>query len=266
LTRLSFDIDDGSRVAPVIRRLVLAGYAGRGREHVEAHIEEMARQGVRRPGSVPTLWPVLPHLLTQAPMIEVYGTDTVPEVEYVLFTSGGHTYVTVGNDQCDVAVERDGSPEKSKNLCPKVVARTAWRLDEVLSHWDDLILSLACEYRVMQQGRLADLLRPGDLLTKVAESAGADREGRMVFSGTIVTQGIYPAGPYRLDLALDDPVAGRSISHSVTVSMLAPLKRQTLLRLGRTRSVIGSSHNGQRVDADQKKPSWLCFRPGCGAR
>jgi hypothetical protein len=46
----------------------------------------------------------------------------------------------------------------------------------------------------------------------------------MIFSGTIATDCVYPAGPYRLDLALDDPVAGRSISHSVTVSMLAPLK------------------------------------------
>lgn len=224
MTRLTFDVGAGSSIAAAIHRLVLAGYAGREREDVDAHIEEMARQGVRLPTSVPTLWPVLPHLLTQASVIEVYGADTVPEVEYVLFTCGGVTYVTVGNDQSDIAVERDGSPEKSKNLCPKVVARSAWKLDEVLPHWDDLILSLACGGRVMQQGRVAALLRPENLLAKVAETAGADLKGLMIFSGTIATDGAYPPGPYQLDLTLDDPISGRSITHSVTVSSLQPLQ------------------------------------------
>jgi hypothetical protein len=134
--------------------------------------------------------------------------------------------VTVGSDQCDIAVERDGFPEKSKNLCPKVLARIAWRLDEVQAHWDDLTLSLTCNGELMQQGRLAGLLRPHDLLNKVAGVAGGEHEGRMIFSGTIPTNGDYPAGPYRLDLALTDAVRGRSISHSVTVSMLEPLQQE----------------------------------------
>jgi hypothetical protein len=202
---------------------VLAGFAGRQPADVEAHIAEMALHGVRGPAVVPSFWPVMPHLVTQAEAVEVFGTDTTPEVEYVLFTWRGTTYVTVGNDQCDLAIERDVGPAKSKNLCQKIVAREAWRLDEVLPHWDDLVLTLACNGTVMQHGRLAGLLRPEVLLEKLAHATDADHEGRMVFSGTIATSGTYPAGPYRVDMSLADPVSGRRIGHRITVAMLMPL-------------------------------------------
>ncbi len=221
---LSFRIGSNTLVEPTIRRLILAGFAGRLAKDVRAHIEEMARQGVRPPSVVPSLWPVMPHLVTQDLTIEVFGNDTVPEVEFVLFTWDRVTYVTVGNDQCDIAVERDLGAEKSKNLCQKVVSREAWRLDDVLGHWDDLTLRLACNGTLMQRGRLSGLLRPEVLLEKVAKLSGADNEGRMVFSGTIGTDGAYPAAPYRVDMSLSDPVTGRSIDHSFIVGIVLPLQ------------------------------------------
>ncbi|HTN95961.1 MAG TPA: DUF2848 family protein [Nordella sp.] len=220
---LSFHLPDGGRVEPVIGRLVLAGFAGRSAADVEAHIEEMARQGVKRPPFAPMLWPVAPRLITQGTEIAVYGPDTVAEVEYVLFAWRDRFYVTVGNDQCDIEVERELSSEKSKNLCSKVLAASAWPVDDVLDHWDDLELSLACNGTVMQQDRLAALIRPETLLAKLAALDGAEANGRMVFSGTIAAKGAYPPAPYRIDMRITDPVRGLEIRHGFTVTALAPL-------------------------------------------
>lgn len=220
---LSFHLDDGGRVEPMIGRLVLAGFAGRSAADVEAHIEEMARQGVKRPPFAPMLWPVAPRLITQGTEIVVYGPDTVAEVEYVLFDWRDRLYVTVGNDQCDIEVERELSSEKSKNLCPKVLAGSAWPLDDVLAHWDELELSLACNGVILQQDRVAALIRPETLLEKLAALDGAKSNGRMVFSGTIASTGIYPPAPYRIDMKITDPVRVREIRHQFTVTALAPL-------------------------------------------
>jgi len=220
---LSFNLADGGRVEPVIGRLVLAGFAGRSAADVEAHIEEMARQGVKRPPFAPMLWPVAPRLITQGAEITVYGPDTVAEVEYVLFAWQDRFYVTVGNDQCDIEVERELSSEKSKNLCPKVLAGGAWPLDDVLAHWDDLELRLACNGTILQQDRLAALIRPETLLAKLAALDGIEANGRMGFSGTIASKGAYPPAPYCIDMTITDPLRGREIRHGFTVTALKPL-------------------------------------------
>ncbi|CAN5182926.1 hypothetical protein BH10PSE7_BH10PSE7_12020 [soil metagenome] len=218
---LSFIVDN-ERIEPHIDRLVLAGFAGRSSAEVAAHIKEMARQGVPPPRVTPLFWPVVPHLLTQGDAIAVYGPDTTPEVEFVLFTWRGVRYVTVGNDQCDIAVERDLSAEKSKNLCQKVLAREAWRVDDVLPHWDALELTLACNGTVMQHDRLAALLRPETLHDKVAAIDGSQSNGRMIFSGTIATRGTYPPKSYGITMRLTDPARAREIRHDFTVTALAP--------------------------------------------
>jgi Protein of unknown function (DUF2848) len=219
---LSFVTGAHSRIEPDISRLILAGFAGRSARDVEAHIEEMARQGVARPPRFPALWPVLPHLITQGHGISVYGLDTTAEVEYVLFAWQGITYVTLGNDQCDIDVEAKLSAEKSKNLCQKVIAHEAWPITEVLAHWDELQLTLSCEGKVMQQDRLAALLRPEVLRDKVAALDGDRDEGRMIFSGTIATRAVFPKPPYDITMRLTDPRLGREIRHDFRVTALVP--------------------------------------------
>lgn len=219
---LSFSTGGKERIEPDIARLVLAGFAGRSAVEIEAHIAEMARQGVPRPPRIPMFWPVLPHLLTQARGISIYGPDTTPEVEYVLFDWRGIRYVTLGNDQCDIEVEARLSSEKSKNLCPKVVAREAWRVADVLAHWDELRLTLSCNGDTMQQDRLAVLIRPEVLRDKLAALDGGNDQGRMIFSGTIATRAAFPPPPYDLTMRLTDERLGREIRHDVRVTALLP--------------------------------------------
>lgn len=220
---LTFEVPGGDAVSPVIDRLILAGFAGRSATEVEHHVEEMARQGVPRPPRIPMFWPVLPHLLSQGRDVPVYGLETTPEVEYVLFTWQGELYVTLGNDQCDIEVEAQLSAEKSKNLCYKTVAQAAWRASEVLGHWDRLEIELSCNDSLLQQDRLAALIRPETLLEKVAVLDGPRHEGRMIYSGTIATVGTRPPPPYEVAMRLNDPVLDREITHRFRVTALLPL-------------------------------------------
>jgi hypothetical protein len=220
---LSFVTGAEGRIEPEIGRLILAGFAGRSTKDVEAHIEEMARQGVPRPPHIPMLWPVLPHLLTQDHGISVYGTDTTPEVEYVLFSWQGVNYGTLGNDQCDIEVEARLSAEKSKNLCQKIVAHETWGLTDVLAHWDELQLTLSCAGTIIQQDRLSVLIRPEVLAGKVAAIDGEGDDGRMIFSGTVATRAPLPQLPYDVTMRLTDERLGREIRHDFRVSALLPL-------------------------------------------
>ena len=206
-----------------IDELFLVGYGGRNAAQVEAHIAELALLGMKRPHSTPCLYPVNPALLTQREEISVYGEDTVPEVEFVLFDLGGRKFVSVGNDQSDLEVERVLSAEKSKNLCMKSVAREVWALDEVADHWDDLRLQLLCRGKALQDGPVSELARPQTLFDIVTRDVGVNLGGRAIFSGTIPMAATVPPAPYDLQIRLTDPKRGKTIRHEFSVRRLGLL-------------------------------------------
>jgi Protein of unknown function (DUF2848) len=219
---LSFDCGSGPILEPRLRELVFVGFGGRHQPEVDAHVAELSRAGIKAPRHTPCLYPVAPHLLTQATRMTVFGHETMPEVEFALFTWQGRDYVTVGNDQGDVEIERLVSAEKAKNLCPKVVANTAWALTDCLDVWDRLRLRLTCNGIVMQEGGVDLLMRPEALLAFVASATKRSGDGRMIFSGTIASRAAYPAGPHDIEICLEDPMRGRAIRHSFRIEMLEP--------------------------------------------
>ncbi len=221
---LSFICGPGASLEPAIRELVFVGFGGRDQRAVEAHIAEMAGAGIKAPSHTPCLYPVAPHLLTQASRMMVYGHDTVPEVEFALFTWEGRDYVTVGNDQSDIEVERLLSAEKAKNICPKAVAREAWALSDCIEAWDRLRLRLICNGTIMQEDGVDSLMRPKSLLDLVASATQRPAEGRMIFSGTIASPGVYPPGPLDIDIRLEDPTDGCMIRHAFRNEMLSALR------------------------------------------
>ena len=220
--QLSF-LHDSGRVELSINELVLVGFGGRNSAHVEAHIAELALQGMKPPPKTPCLDQVNPALLTQHGEIFVYGDDTVPEVEFVLFASGGQQFVTVGNDQCDLEVESVLSAEKGKNICMKSLAQEAWMLNNVADHWDDLELQLLCNGVMLQKGSVSELLLPKSLFDLVAQDLGANHNGRVFFSGTIPLLAKIPPAPYDLAISLSDSKHGRTIRHTFSVQRLGPL-------------------------------------------
>jgi hypothetical protein len=216
MARVEFD---GAAVD--VEQLVIAGWTGRDTAALEHHIEELKAIGVQPPSRVPLYYRVSSQLLTQASEIEVLGEDSSGEAEPVLVGAADRLWVTVGSDHTDRKVESYGIAV-SKQVCAKVVARSAWRFEDVEPHWDGIVLRSFIEeggVRVLyQQGPLANIRGPRDL---IAGWQGGSRLPASVamFLGTVPAIGPLRPCP-RFHMELEDPVLRRRISHSYSARSL----------------------------------------------
>lgn len=211
MPELLFHVPEGEILNPKVQRVLLAGYSGRKQEDVATHIAEMAKLGVSAPSSYPVFYNAMTCLLTQGSELQVVGLDTRPEVEFVLFAYQEALYVTVGNDQFDLIVESRLSAEKSKNLCQKIVAASAWPLDEVHDHWDLLHLELRAGGKVIQAASVKSLLDPKVLLEHARRECGFEPATGMLFSGTIPTIDSLDPNERDFSIAIQDRALGREI-------------------------------------------------------
>jgi hypothetical protein len=198
--------------------VTMAGYTGRNRELVLAHIEELARHGIPAPASVPAYYRVPWQLLSHSEEpVEVGGPETSGEVEPVLLITESGSFVTVGSDHTDRAAER-ASIELSKRLAPKIIARQVWPLEEVKDHWDDLALrSWVNDSTLYQQGTAGRILALGEFPLAQLRPPGRDL---VLFLGTLplLTGGFVMGGRFKGEIA--DPILGRSIELSYAVKLL----------------------------------------------
>jgi hypothetical protein len=209
------------KVAVEIEKLVIAGWTGRDVAALEHHIEELKSIGVQPPSKVPLYYRVGANLLTQAETVQVLGDDTSGEVEPVLVGAADRLWVTVGADHTDRKVESYGVAV-SKQVCPKMIGRTAWRFEEVEPHWDQLILRSyvhdAGDRVVYQEGAVARIRAPRELI------AGWHGEKRLpagvaMFCGTLPAIGPIRPSP-RFEMEIEDPVLGRALRHAYDVQVL----------------------------------------------
>ncbi len=170
-------------------RMVNAGYVGKNQEEVRRHIEELAAKGIPGPKSIPVLYPVVCNVLKIDSAIEVYGNQTSGEVEYVLcIVTEDEVYVGLGSDHTDRHLEETDIP-RAKQICPNLMGRTVWPLEEVESHWDDLLMSANVvedgKDSLYQEGRLGLLLNPAELMAFVKSKISDPLENLIIFSGTM---------------------------------------------------------------------------------
>ena len=224
MPQLSFNVIDraGENRAEHIdvSRLTIAGWAGRDQAAIEHHIAELAELGVKRPSTTPCFYRLGAELLTQAEQIDVVGVKSSGEAECVLVQSHTGLLVTIGSDHTDREVEAYGVTV-SKQVCPKPVARDAWRFDEIAGHWDQLELRAYAlangARRVYQEGSVASLLPAADLLARAPLAPGA-----AMFCGTLAVQGGIAgmADGDALELELYDPILNRTLRHAYRVRAL----------------------------------------------
>ena len=204
-----------------VRHLVIAGWTGRNAAALEAHIRELEAIGVKRPKRTPIFYRAASALLTQSESIEVIGTRSSGEVEFVLYALDDGMWIGVGSDHTDRKVETIGVTV-SKQMCAKPVSRFIWRYDDVLAHWDKLTLRsfvrAGGKRRLYQEGSVATMRAPEELIRLYAEGPALER-GTAMFCGTFAVHGgVVLSAPFEMEL--DDPVLGRKLTHRYTIEAL----------------------------------------------
>lgn len=215
---------DGAQAAPfAATAAVIAGWAARDTDAIETHIRELEEIGVARPRATPMFYRVAASLLTCDDAIQVAGGDSSGEAEpvYVMFEDG--LWIGLGSDHTDRKLETVGVT-LSKQVCAKPVGPELWRYEDVADHWDTLILRSRIEVggseRLYQEGTLADLRTPRDLLQRFEAAGGAAASGMVMFGGTLpVIGGLTPSDAMHLEL--EDPILGRRLTHSYRIDALA---------------------------------------------
>lgn len=204
-----------------VRDLVIAGWTGRDQAALEAHIRELEAVGVARPASTPIFYRVGAALLTTDSEIEVSGACSSGEVEFVLISAEDGLWVGVGSDHTDRKAEVVGVA-LSKQMCPKPIAPTMWRFDEVAPHWDRLILRShvgeGAERRLYQEGPVSAMRAPSDLIARYSRD-GVLPPGTTMFCGTLAAHGGISYAP-TFEIELEDPMLGRKITHRYRVHAL----------------------------------------------
>jgi hypothetical protein len=221
-SRTSFEFQrqsDRWRGEATVEHLVIAGWTGRDQNALEIHMRELEVLGVRRPKSTPVFYRVSASLMTTAPEIEVIGTDSTGEAEFVVLNQGDELWVGVGSDHTDRKAETVGVT-LSKQMCPKPIGPELWALADVESHWDDLILRshivLDGQRILYQEGRVTAMRHPRDLIRLYGNGFVS---GAAMLCGTFgVIGGIRWAE--RFDMELEDPALGRRITHSYRLRAL----------------------------------------------
>ncbi len=206
--------------ALTIRTFVIAGWTGRDKKALEEHIRELEELGVPRPATTPIYYRIASARLTQDETLEHTGGDSSGEVEFVVLQANGQRYLGLASDHTDRVVETHGIAI-SKQICDKPIARDLWLLDDVLGHWDQLILrSWAVnggKRELYQQGPVTAMLPPQDILDGFRDVPLEN--GSAMLCGTLAAiGGIRPAE--RFEFELEDPVLQRTIRHGYDIAVL----------------------------------------------
>jgi hypothetical protein len=196
-----------------LTNLVIAGWTGRDEAALRKHIRELEAIGVQPPKTTPIFYRVAASLFTHADEIQVSGPDTSGEVEFVLVQTDSELRVAVGSDHTDRKAETIGV-SLSKQLCAKPVSRESWRYDEVKPHWEKLVLRSWSDGELYQEGSVAAMRSPEDLLARYPLAPGW-----AMFGGTLAAKGgIRPGKVFRMEL--EDPVRKRRLAHEYRIRVL----------------------------------------------
>jgi hypothetical protein len=194
MPELSFVVGANPIIAE-IQDLVIAGWTGRDAEKVEHHVAELEALGVMRPRSIPCFYRIGASLLTTNVNVDVVGTDSSGEVEFVLLSLEAGLFIGVGSDHTDVE-----------------------------EHWDTLVLrswvTSGGKRRLYQEGEVTQMLAPADLVRRYRGGDGILPVGTAMYCGTMPVRGSIGGGE-KFEIELHDPIRNRSLRHAYSVRCLA---------------------------------------------
>lgn len=205
-----------------VEQAVIAGWTSRDVEAMEKHIRELEEIGVARPASTPIYYRVGAARITCADAIEAAGGDSSGEVEFVMFNIDGRLWIGAGSDHTDRKVETYNITV-SKQMCDKPVASTVWPWDELVDHWESLVLRshivAGGKRELYQEGSVAAMRAPVDLIGRYEAGHGKFTPGTVMFGGTLAAKGgIRPADRFEFELV--DATLNRRIAHAYGIDVL----------------------------------------------
>ena len=222
---LNFETDTGAiNIAP--SEYVIAGWTGRDAAAIEHHIVELQAIGVPRPSTVPLYYRASASLLTQAATVQMLGPDSSGEVEPLLFYAQQQWWLTVSSDHTDRRVETY-SVTVSKQLCPKPIARHAWRWQALADRQDELQLRSRIfedsQWLDYQRGLFAQI-RPLQSLLDGYLQGRSPSEGLFISCCTLAAiaraDGVAIRPAAQMELEIYDPAQSRAIVHRYAVEVL----------------------------------------------
>ena len=205
-----------------LQQVVIAGWTGRDPVALNKHIAELKELGVKPPTKVPCFFRASVNVVSTQTDLQYVGEDGTGEIEFFLVSQADGLWVGVGSEHTDRKVETYSIPV-SKQLCQKAVAPELWRYEEVKDHWDRLILRAhileGSRRTLYQEGPLADIRRPEDLISTYTGGSGRLPPGTLMFGGTFsAIGGVRPAPEFHMEL--EDPVRRRTIAHRYRIHTL----------------------------------------------
>jgi hypothetical protein len=211
----------GTKLDFQVEKILNSGYTARDPRQAQQHIEEMRREGIATPKSIPVFFPKLADRITTAEGIEVLSNNTTSgEAEFVLLFDQDEIYVGVGSDHTDRILERH-SIVAAKQMCPNVISREVWRYHEVKDHWNDLLLrswvEKAGQRTLYQEARLGTFMEVAELINRVKGQVADDLRGLVFYGGTIPVIGGEMCFSSRFEARMIDEWTGRSLTCSYSV-------------------------------------------------
>ena len=153
--------------------------------------------------------------------MDVLGEKTCGEVEYVIVVQEGTVYIGVGSDHTDRVLETTDVP-RAKQICPKPMAGTLWRYEELKDHWDTICLhswqTVEGQETAYQDGTLAEILPVETILTELDQRVGAI-DHCVIFSGTVPLLNGFRFGS-RFRYEMHDAVLNRTLSGAYGVRVM----------------------------------------------
>ena len=213
--------DPGQVLHFEVRRQVNTGRTSRDSGDVLKHVEELKKSGITLSGTDVAYHVKLTDRITTGTEIELLHPDVQSSGEIepaFLVNDDGKIYVTVGSDRSDRHLQTFNS-QLAKQVYDNVLSPVVWRYDDVIGHWDDILMESYIKEdgseKLYQKGALAELLRPEVFLEGNKERmTDKNLTGSVILGGTFptLTGGLNFSHYFRM--VMTDPVLKRTIDHT----------------------------------------------------